>query len=86
MKYSINQSNINEFLNDLNKIRRGIHPSFSGDSVANFEGVIFRFCKDNQETAHRFASELKSSHVESDFHPVRIAQISKMIFKHLTKP
>lgn len=80
MTYSLPTTSVELFLSELNKIRRGIHPNFRGDRVANGEGALFMFCRLNPEIAIDFACDMKVG-VESDFHPDRVEGFAKTMIK-----
>ena len=83
MTYSLPTKNVEFFLSELNKIRRGIHPNFRGDGVYNSEAVLQTFCRDYPAQAIVMASKLDSYDEVNNFHPARIKSFAKRIKKNL---
>ena len=83
MTYSLPANNVESFLLELNKIRRGIHPDIRGDGVYNSEALIISFCRNNPDDAIVMASKLDGYEKPHDFHPIRIKGFAKAIRKYL---
>lgn len=82
MKYALPTNNVELLLSELNKIRRGIHPSFKGDGIYNADALLLKLCKESPVKAEHIKNQLNSE-VGTDFHPTRIVQIRNTIIKNL---
>lgn len=83
MTYSLPTNDVELFLSELNKIRRGIHHNFIGDGVYNSEAVISSFCRNNKDSAFEMASKLDAYLKPNNFHPSRIKGFAKTIRRTL---
>ena len=82
MAYSLPTDNLEMFLSELNKIRRGMHSDFKGDGIYNSDALLSKLCRETPVKALEIADKLNSD-VKSEFHPSRVKGFAKTIRKYL---
>jgi hypothetical protein len=81
MYYQLPTDSIQAFLNELNLIRRGIHPTVRG-SIDCADGFIFRLARNHPIKARAIANRLDyATHV--DFHILRVRSFADQIRSEL---
>ena len=81
MTYRLPTNNIQEFLKELNHIRRGIHPSVRGghDSA---DHLLFSLCLHQPVLARAIANRLDYA-LYVDFHPLRIRAFANLMRENI---